>query len=334
MPAISVIIPIYNVEKFLRRCLDSVLNQTMGDWEAICVNDGSPDNSAEILKEYAARDKRFKIVTKENGGLSSARNAGMVVARGDYVLYLDSDDFIHPQLMEITYNLAQREKSDIVSFRKDRGLRTRLLIRQRFGRDIDNVIPAGLKKHYDADKVSFKTTDDVLKYATERTQRRRCWQIKHCYVWQNLYRRTLIADLQFIKGIIMEDYPWWSALMLRHPRVTITKLPFYYYIPNLNSILGSSKQLRIIDNIAIGTKYAYDIYKYEATSREIEIWQREFLWPFIIHSFRKVSRLDNTEDINRAKEIFTELYELGILNKQSSAQSYRYRYRILNFIKD
>ena len=67
MPAISVIIPVYNVEKYLRRCLDSVLNQTFSDWEAICVNDGSPDNSAAILEEYAARDERFRIVTKENG---------------------------------------------------------------------------------------------------------------------------------------------------------------------------------------------------------------------------------------------------------------------------
>ena len=82
MPAISVIIPIYNVEKYLRRCLDSVKNQTFPDWEAICVNDGSPDNSAEILEEYAKKDARFKIVNKENGGLSDARNAGMAVASG------------------------------------------------------------------------------------------------------------------------------------------------------------------------------------------------------------------------------------------------------------
>ena len=85
MPKISVIIPIYNVEKYLRRCLDSVVAQTFTDWEAICVNDGSPDNSAQILAEYAERDSRFKIVKKENGGLSDARNAGMAVAKGTYV---------------------------------------------------------------------------------------------------------------------------------------------------------------------------------------------------------------------------------------------------------
>ena len=96
MPAISIIIPVYNVEKYLRRCLDSVLNQTFQDWQAICVNDGSPDNSAVILDEYAKRDSRFVVVHKENGGSSDARNAGMKHATGDYIMYLDSDDlFTH-----------------------------------------------------------------------------------------------------------------------------------------------------------------------------------------------------------------------------------------------
>ena len=116
MPAISIIIPMYGVEKYLRRCLDSVLNQTFTDWQAICVNDGSPDKSGEIAREYAARDKRFIVIDKENGGLSDARNVGMQHATGDYILYLDSDDFIHPQTMEISYALAKRDGSDIVSF--------------------------------------------------------------------------------------------------------------------------------------------------------------------------------------------------------------------------
>ena len=104
MPAISIIIPMYGVEKYLRRCLDSVLNQTFTDWQAICVDDGSPDKSGEIAEEYAKRDKRFVVIHKENGGLSDARNAGMPHATGDYILYIDSDDFIHPQTLEIAYS--------------------------------------------------------------------------------------------------------------------------------------------------------------------------------------------------------------------------------------
>ena len=109
----------YGVEKYLRRCLDSVLNQTFTDWQAICVDDGSPDKSGEIAEEYAKKDKRFVVIHKENGGLSDARNAGMPHATGDYILYIDSDDFIHPQTLEIAYSLALRDGSDIVSFTYD-----------------------------------------------------------------------------------------------------------------------------------------------------------------------------------------------------------------------
>ena len=94
MPKISVIIPVYNVEKYLRECLDSLLNQTFKDIEIICVNDGSTDGSLNILNEYASKDSRFIIINQNNQGLSAARNNGLNVAKGDYVAFLDSDDYI------------------------------------------------------------------------------------------------------------------------------------------------------------------------------------------------------------------------------------------------
>ena len=144
MPAISIIIPMYGVEKYLRRCLDSVLNQTFTDWQAICVDDGSPDKSGEIAEEYAKRDKRFVVIHKENGGLSDARNAGMPHATGDYILYIDSDDFIHPQTLEIAYSLALRDGSDIVSFTYD------------IVNDIQlecNKMPMSVNKNYDINNI-------------------------------------------------------------------------------------------------------------------------------------------------------------------------------------
>ena len=167
MPAISIIIPIYNVEKYLKRCLESVQNQTFADWEAICVNDGSPDNCHQILTEFAAKDARFKIVNKENGGLSDARNAGMQVATGEYILYLDSDDFIHPQTMEIAYAMAKRDKSDIVSFTYDRIYRPQLMVRHILKMDTDGVVPIRIKKRYQLDKIKTRVTDDIYQYATE-----------------------------------------------------------------------------------------------------------------------------------------------------------------------
>ena len=116
MPKISIIIPCYNVEKYLHRCLDSVIGQTFEDFEVICVNDGSPDNSGSILEEYAAKDKRIKILTQKNQGLSMARNNGKALAQGKYIYFLDSDDFIHPQCLEIAHYIAEKYEVDLVSF--------------------------------------------------------------------------------------------------------------------------------------------------------------------------------------------------------------------------
>ncbi|MDO4583203.1 MAG: glycosyltransferase [Planctomycetia bacterium] len=115
-PKISIIIPVYNVEKYLRECLNSVVNQTIQEIEIICVNDGSTDGSAAILEEYAAKDKRIQILTQENGGLSVARNAGMDVAKGEYVAFVDSDDYIDLQLYERVYTKAIVSDAEMTVF--------------------------------------------------------------------------------------------------------------------------------------------------------------------------------------------------------------------------
>ena len=111
-PKISVIIPIYNVEKYLRRCLDSVKNQTFTDWQAICVIDGSPDKSGEIAEEYAKKDKRFVVIHKSNAGVSAARNDGIKKATGEYIHFMDSDDIIDIDYYEKM--LENADNADIV----------------------------------------------------------------------------------------------------------------------------------------------------------------------------------------------------------------------------
>lgn len=335
MPTISVIIPIYNVEKYLRRCLDSVINQTFTDWEAICVNDGSPDNSAAILEEYAARDKRIKVITQVNGGLSDARNSGMKIATGQYVLFLDSDDTIHPQTMEFTYALAKRENADIVNFRKDLKLRTKLLVRKflRIPVTYNDVMNQRAAKRYNLDKVSFKVTDDIIANATERSHRLRYHQVKHSYVWQNLYKRDLIKDIPFIKGIIMEDLPWWSEVMLRRPRVVITRLPFYFYMPDdPNSIMASSKRIKKVRCLGTGIKHVYELYSKNATAQEFDNWKREYMWPYIIWMFRDTFWISDAADVAEAKSIYNDLYSKGILDDPKSCRAKRYRRKILHFI--
>ncbi len=336
MPAISVIIPIYNVEKYLRRCLDSVLNQTFTDWQAICVNDGSPDNSAEILAEYAARDKRFVVVNKKNGGLSDARNVGMEHATGEYILYLDSDDFIHPQTMELAYYMAVRDKSDIVSFTYDRIYRPQLMVRHKLGMDTDNVIPRAIAKRYNPSKVKTRVTNDVFEYATERTHNafspKRKWLIKHCQVWKNLYRRDLIADTPYIKGILFEDFPWWSAVMLKNPRVTIMPLPLYFYIPNFGGIVLSAKQLRIMQSLCTGLIAAFELYRDRADEYQMKMWARNFKWHFIAKIFGKVKHLDNKQDIDAARGALCDVKRTGALDDAYDKDTRKLREQIRDFL--
>lgn len=114
MPKISVVVPVYNVEKFLKPCLDSAKNQTLDDIEIICVDDGSTDSSGKILDEYAAQDSRFIVIHKENGGYGKAMNVGLQQARGKYFCILESDDLIMPDTYEILYNAAEKFEADVV----------------------------------------------------------------------------------------------------------------------------------------------------------------------------------------------------------------------------
>lgn len=108
-PKISIIVPVYNVEKYIRRCLDSIAGQTFTDWECICVDDGTPDASGKICDEYAQKDGRFVVIHKENGGVSSARNVGLDVAKGEYVTFCDSDDWVEKEMLEVFYNTALKK---------------------------------------------------------------------------------------------------------------------------------------------------------------------------------------------------------------------------------
>ncbi|MBM6752472.1 glycosyltransferase family 2 protein [Mediterraneibacter glycyrrhizinilyticus] len=119
MPLVSVIIPVYNVEQYLKQCLDSVLAQTLSDVEVICVNDSSTDGSLKILEEYAGKDRRITVVTQPNRGAGAARNKGLSMATGKYLSFLDADDFFEPDMLKLAYEKAEEDKADFVVFNSD-----------------------------------------------------------------------------------------------------------------------------------------------------------------------------------------------------------------------
>lgn len=115
-PKISVIVPVYNTARYLARCLDSIAAQTFPDWECICVDDGSTDESGAMLDAYARRDARFRVIHQENGGVSRARNAGLDAARGEWISFADSDDWVEPETYELAWNAAQTHGADLVQW--------------------------------------------------------------------------------------------------------------------------------------------------------------------------------------------------------------------------
>ena len=273
---ISVIVPIYNVEKYLRRALDSILSQTHKDWEAILVDDGSTDRSGQIAEEYARNDTRFKIIHKPNGGLSDARNVGMQHISGEFLLFLDSDDFLHPQLMELCLEAIYRDNSDLAVFTYDRRYRTFGLIRH----FLHLGDPTPHFKYYK--KPPFLVTDNIYAYATEYSHPKdinRCWAVKHCQVWRCLYKTYIVRDIKFIKGINYEDFPWWSEVLLRIKRCTILNLPLYFYYPNPQSYLLSADQTHKIESLRLGIEASKHIYATAPETKRLP-WEQNFLAPF------------------------------------------------------
>lgn len=319
MPKVSIIIPVYNVEKYLRRCLDSVVNQTFTDWQAICVNDGCTDKCGQILEEYAEKDKRFIVLKKINDDSpSGARNLALKHATGEYIMCLDSDDFIHPQTMEMNLYLAQRDNADMVAFTYDRAYRPYLMVRHLLGLDTENAVPCAFNKKYKVSKVKTVVTDDVFKYATERSHNpfnlQRRWLIKHCQVWKNMYRRDLIKDIKFIDGILFEDFPWWCEVLLKKPRTTIVNLPLYFYRPNFKGIVLSAKQKFIMISLFVGLNDIYAKYKKYADDYQMKKFRENFLWFFIERAYDKTRYLKTAKELKIAKDGFVKLIKNSVLD--------------------
>src|SRR5574344_83705 len=281
MPAVSIIIPVYKVEAFIRRCLDSVRAQTYHDWEAICVDDGSPDACPDILEEYADKDSRFKIIHKQNGGLSSARNAAMPEVSGKYIVFLDSDDFLHPQTLEICVYLAERDNSDMVAYTYNRAYRSETFVRHLLHiPEKKNII---YRKYIPEDIVAVNT-DNIFDWSSDYYYAdlipEKQWVVKHCHVWKCMYLASVVKDIKFIEGVIYEDFPWWSEIMLHVHKTTIINLPLYFYYPNEKSIIFSAGQKRKIESLKIVIATTEKLYAEQATEEQRKKWEKNFLLPF------------------------------------------------------
>ena len=217
MPAISVIIPVYQVEAYLRDCVDSVLAQTFSDFEIILVDDGSPDSCGSICDEYAQQDPRIRVIHQENGGLSAARNAGTRICRGAYVTFLDSDDMLHPQALEIMLAALKQANAQICVvdlFRDpDAVFRRRFLPEDCAPERIDS---------YEALARLCGTKNQTLPLPQEE------WLL-YCVATAKLFERGIAADNPFPPGKYHEDEFTAHRFFYAAKTIAVLPLPLYYY---------------------------------------------------------------------------------------------------------
>lgn len=210
---ISVIVPVYKVEAFLPRCVDSILAQTYKNLEILLVDDGSPDRSGEICEEYARKDTRVRVIHKENGGLSSARNAGIDVAGGDYVAFVDSDDWIEPDAYEAMMVAMQKHGVQIVCA----------------GRyDVDST-----DGHKD---IGLCPEREEIISSVELVGRIFHWEQMDSSAVDKLCARSLFNGIRYPVGRVVEDVPTTYRVMLRTDRIALIPKPIYNYYHRPQSI--------------------------------------------------------------------------------------------------
>lgn len=220
---ISVIVPVYKVEPYLDRCVRSIVEQTYTDLEIILVDDGSPDNCPAMCDAWAERDSRVKVIHKQNGGLSDARNAGMDIATGEYIGFVDSDDWIAPEMYQILYNMLQRDQSDIAA--------------------------CGIKMFWEDDTPPRMLTpagQKVLDRESAMSAIVEERELKQPVVYK-LYRREIISSIRFPVGKYHEDVFWSYQAVGSAQRVSVTDIPCYFYMQRSGSIMGEGFSLRRLD---------------------------------------------------------------------------------------
>lgn len=211
MKKVSVIVPVYNVEQYLEKCLDSLVNQTLNDIEIIVVNDGSPDNSQLIIEKFEKKyPKLVKGYVKENGGLSDARNFGIEKATGEYIALVDSDDYVSPLYLGKMYNKAIKEDLDLVVC------------------DTVNVYPDGREQVI---KSNLKYSDDLIKN----------YLLAPATGCIRLYKRNLFNNVEFKKGILYEDLEITPGLVLLTKKIGFVEEGLYYYLQRDGSIMKQNK---------------------------------------------------------------------------------------------
>lgn len=277
-PLISVIVPVYNVERYLKACVDSVISQTYSNLEIILVDDGSPDKSPEICDEYAKKDSRIQVIHQKNGGLAKARNIGIENSHGEYISFIDSDDYVVPNYVEILYRGIIENDAD-VSIASFRSLKKNTV----FHEDYSSAFSVISKRKCFEIYTSTSTNPFVS-------------------AWNKLYKRSLFSNIQFPEGKLYEDAFTTYKIFDVAKKIVFSSSVLYFYRLNPDSIMGQSfrkKHLEMIDAFRSG-------FDYFETKNEKDM-SKLFILPLLmreIYCWWGVKKI--LKDDNLAKEILDD----------------------------
>ncbi len=268
MPKVSVIVPVYNVEKYLEKCINSLIKQTLQDIEIIFIDDGSTDNSKKIIDKYMLNySERIKYLYKENGGLSSARNYGIPYAKGEYIAFLDSDDYIEPTMYEEMYNVAKKENSDMV--------------------ECDFIWEYPDKQKYDCGQI-YNDKKEALEKA-------------RVVAWNKLIKREILEKekIEFPFGLRYEDVEFFYKLVPSLNKISFVKKFFIHYVQRNNSIVNTqnSKTMDIF-------KVLYNVIDYYKKNNYYVEYKDQLEYTYtrllLCSSLKRMCKIDNKDERKRA----------------------------------
>lgn len=280
MVKLSIIVPIYNVEKYLDRCVSSILNQTFTDFELILVDDGSPDNCGKMCDEYAKQDSRVKVIHKKNGGLSDARNYGIDIAKADYISFVDSDDYVAVDMYKILYdNLIQNDA---------------------------DVSTCGYYKCYkDKNIPNFKECKEDVYILSPKEAIQGVLEDKKISVeaWGKIYKTSLFDNVRYPVGRLSEDAFTTPTILNKAKKVVATTQPLLYYSMREDGITGSDFKIRdldVIDAYKLNLKLVRD--KFPSLTKQAEF---RVLWSYtyVLKKMLESKKLTDFEEYNKIVSI-------------------------------
>lgn len=293
-PLISIIIPVYNVERYLDRCVKSVLEQTHRNSEIILVDDGSPDCCPEKCNAWAARDNRIQVIHKKNGGLSDARNAGMSSASGEFIAFVDSDDWIAPTFLERMLTAINESGSDICEC---------------------GVLKTNIEREFPAKKSLCESfsAEDALSFLIQDKK-------FHQHVWNKLYKRECIGKIAFKSGQTHEDEFWTYQVFGRAAKISKISDILYAYFQRDNSIMSSEFSLHRLDSLDAKVerqKYIEEYYPALGESARLN------LFASCIYCGQMAMKYLNKTDYHQAKTIIDSIRKISVPSKQAVMQMSR-----------